>query len=380
MNRCALARRIAIEFLSVVFLSVSVSSACFADSEGALPVKILEAVADITVDRNTTVITLPLKGRFIDPMLDLVRFETVSGTFDVLLYEAETPGTVANFLNYVDAGAYNDTFIHRSMPGFVIQGGGFAFTDFSDPSPDVEDYRAVPSGDPISNEPGLSNVRGTIAMAKLGGDPDSATHQWFINLADNSANLDAQNGGFTVFGKVVGEGMAVVDAIASVPVWNADVLHTAFSNLPLIDYENTGLLPDENDLVMVHSIEKAPELRFEIETDHSVWVSPSIAGGVLTLQLAGGVPGSAQMVLRAVAMDGRMAEDVFTVRVSELGDCNGDGWVDLADGILALKILTGDRPVELRADYPQAGADVNGDKRIGLEEFIYILKRLARFG
>jgi peptidyl-prolyl cis-trans isomerase A (cyclophilin A) len=69
-----------------------------------------------------------------------------------------------------------------------------------------------PSGTSAAN-----NVRGTIAMAKLGSDPNSATNQWFFNLADNSANLDAQNGGFTVFGRVLGSGMAAVDEMVKVP-------------------------------------------------------------------------------------------------------------------------------------------------------------------
>ena len=72
---------------------------------------------------------------------------------------------------------------------------------------------------PIKNEPGNSNRRGTIAMAKLAGDPDSATSQWFVNLEDN-LYLDTQNEGFTVFGKVLGNGMEVVDYLASVEVYN----------------------------------------------------------------------------------------------------------------------------------------------------------------
>ena len=85
----------------------------------------------------------------------------------------------------------------------------------------------------MQNEPFISNIRGTIAMAKLGGDPNSATSQWFINLADNSANLDTQNGGFTVFGHVTGNGMSVADAIAML---NRVNVGSPFDALPVRDY------------------------------------------------------------------------------------------------------------------------------------------------
>jgi cyclophilin family peptidyl-prolyl cis-trans isomerase len=155
----------------------------------------------------------------------IVRF-TISGVgFDVRLFDETTPSTVQNFLKYVDAGSYVGTVIHRSVPGFIWQGGGFRL--------DGNPTQAVPIDTfaPVVNEPVYSNVRGTIAMAKIapfddfgnpipGGGPDSATSQWFFNLADNSANLDFQNGGFTVFGEVIDGGMEVVDLIASLPTDN----------------------------------------------------------------------------------------------------------------------------------------------------------------
>ena len=153
---------------------------------------------------------------------------TTLGDIEIELLQQEAPATVANFLNYVNDGDYLNSFVHRSAPGFVIQGGGFTFVDAPPPV-------RIPVDDPVANEfdPSRSNVRGTLAMAKLGDDPDSATSQWFINLADNSANLDTQNGGFTVFARVLGDGMAVADAIAALPIWNAGA---PFDNLPLIDY------------------------------------------------------------------------------------------------------------------------------------------------
>ena len=156
----------------------------------------------------------------------IVQFQTVMGNFEVNLFDGTTPITVANFLDYVDEGAYADTVIHRSVDNFVIQGGGFIYEDSFPPE-------AIVKKDSIDNEPVLSNRRGTIAMAKVGGDPHSATNQWFINLSNNSGNLDAQNGGFTVFGQVIGDGMNVVDAIADLPRFNAG---GAFATLPLRDY------------------------------------------------------------------------------------------------------------------------------------------------
>jgi len=124
------------------------------------------------------------------------------------LYDETTPITVENFLNYVNNNDYNNTLIHRSVPGFVLQGGAYNISD------DLV-VSAIEANEAIENEYQLTNARGTIAMAKVGGDPDSATNQWFINLADNSTNLDNQNGGFTVFGRVIGNGMDVIDNIAS---------------------------------------------------------------------------------------------------------------------------------------------------------------------
>jgi len=156
----------------------------------------------------------------------VVRFSSNVGDIDMELFDTETPLTVANFLFYVNAGLYTQSFIHRSVPGFVIQGGGFGLNGTM--------IVPVPTNAAVPNEPGISNLRGTVAMAKLGDNPDSATSQWFINLKDNSQNLDEQNGGFTVFGRVVGNGMAVADRIAAFATYNATgQLGVAFGELPL---------------------------------------------------------------------------------------------------------------------------------------------------
>jgi cyclophilin family peptidyl-prolyl cis-trans isomerase len=160
--------------------------------------------------------------------------ETSDGAIPIQLTPQVAPLTVANFVEYAQSGRYENSFIHRSVPGFVVQGGGF----FLDEREDGIFIEPVPTFDPVVNEPNVSNRRGTVAMAKLGGDPDSATSQWFFNLVDNGAILDDQNGGFTVFGEVIGNGMTVVDAIAGIPVYDAsEHLGAPFGQLPLREPE-----------------------------------------------------------------------------------------------------------------------------------------------
>jgi len=171
----------------------------------------------------------------------VVEFQTVMGNFEVNLYDNATPTTVANFLDYVNNGAYTSSIMHRSVPGFIVQGGGFGF-NLAWPA------TAIPANPAITNEPEFSNLRGTIAMAKT-SQPDSATNQWFFNLADNSANLDLQNEGFTAFGEVVGNGMDVVDAIAALQRFN---FGAPFNELPL--RSNNGGDPDATNLVIVTAI------------------------------------------------------------------------------------------------------------------------------
>ncbi len=148
------------------------------------------------------------------PSYPVVVMETSKGTIKIELYPEKAPQTVANFLTYVDEGFYDGTIFHRVMEDFMIQGGG------STPAGQKE-----PTHPPIKNEArtaGLSNERGTIAMART-PNPHSATAQFFINTRDNTSgpkNLDPtppQGWGYCVFGKVI-DGLEVVDTIAATPV------------------------------------------------------------------------------------------------------------------------------------------------------------------
>ncbi len=204
-------------------------------------------------------------------MAKTVLIETPLGDIEIELLEEDAPKTVANFLNYIENNRYDKTFIHRNMPGFIIQGGGFTFVD--------GETSGVQTFPPVENEFKVSNTRGTLAMAKLGDQPDSATSQWFINLADNSSNLDNQNGGFTVFARVVGDGMDVVDAINALPTWNASsVFGSAFTDLPLIDFLNTAPIAEEN--VVLTAVSEKPEVApFVMNAGlNDAWFDPATDG------------------------------------------------------------------------------------------------------
>jgi peptidyl-prolyl cis-trans isomerase A (cyclophilin A) len=139
----------------------------------------------------------------------LVIFHTSLGDIEVELYEKDKPITVQNFLNYVEGGYYNGTVFHRCPTGvngltdFVLQGGEFGVVGGSSPF-----FYAIPNFPPIPDEFAVgtrySNIYGTLAMAKAGGDTNSATSSWFFNLTNNSF-LDAAdtNNLFAVFGHVV---------------------------------------------------------------------------------------------------------------------------------------------------------------------------------
>jgi peptidyl-prolyl cis-trans isomerase A (cyclophilin A) len=105
-----------------------------------------------------------------------VRMQTDLGSFDIELFDTVTPLTVANYMNYVNDGDYEGTFFHRSIPGFIVQGGGYLANSTSG-SILTDGASLIPTDPPVVNEFNLSNLRGTIAMAKVGGDPDSATSQ-----------------------------------------------------------------------------------------------------------------------------------------------------------------------------------------------------------
>ncbi len=170
-------------------------------------------------------------------MADTVLLETPLGDIEIELLKDDAPNTVANFLSYIDSGKYTKSFIDVSEPGIKIQGGGFTFN--------ANNSFFIFTFAPIEDEYKIPNTRGTVAMEKTGGAPDSATSKWFINLADNSTSHDN-----TVFGRVIGNGMAVADAISQLTI----IPFSKHPELPVIDYTiddfNNSKFITEANLVM----------------------------------------------------------------------------------------------------------------------------------
>jgi len=170
----------------------------------------------------------------VDPMLGnpvYVELQTTAGDIALELWPDIAPCTINNFFAYIDSGRYDGTFIHRSVDNFVIQGGGYAYDS------GTNSFASIPRDPAVINEPGASNLTGTIAMARVGGQVNSATSEFFINLADNTG-LDSVDQGFTVFGRVADAHMPIVYAIGTLPRivgrWSLNsALREIFGELPL---------------------------------------------------------------------------------------------------------------------------------------------------
>ena len=172
-----------------------------------------------------------------------VVFNTSEGEIEVNLFDQTTPKTVANFLQYIDEQHYTNSVIHRVSPAFIVQGGGFTYEG-------NWPLTLIETNPSVINEPIYSNVKGTIAMAKLSNAPNSATDQWFFNLSDNQGNLDLQNGGFTVFGQVIGDGMTILEKIAGFDLCQ---------DIPMIEYSSQNCsaqtTPGIENFVVINQID-----------------------------------------------------------------------------------------------------------------------------
>ncbi len=307
---------------------------------------------------QAAVTSVDLTGKFVDPDSDAaVRMVTSKGNLDVILHQSLTPATVANFLGYATRGDYTDVLFHRAPTGFVIQGGGYK----SYASPDV--FEAVTAQPPVLNEPGISNVAGTIAMAKVADNPDSATSEFFFSLGDNAANLDNQNGGFTVFGRVSASSLSgTLTTLAYVPVANYDVklrsggvtpssANFAFSDMP-IDQTPPPPAVDQTKLIKILSVDSLPVLSYAVTSPpNPSFATASINGS--NLEITGVAPGTTSLSVTATDLDGNSIPQTIQVTVSQaFGEwASGSG-------------LTGDEAL--------ADADPDHDGRINLLEWAFL--------
>ncbi len=302
---------------------------------------VITPLANIAANDTDDNSRINLLDHFDDPLTTglVARFELydtflAGGIKEVVLFDqagAGAPQTVQNFQTYVTSGAYQDSFIHRSVTDFVVQGGGYTIDGF--------DISSIPTNDPVQNEfsADRSNLEGTIAMAKVDGDPDSATNQWFFNLVDNSENLDSQNGGFTVFGEVRdSESLAVVDAIANLTIVNASTaIAPAFSNLPLItDDPNNPVITGPENLVRYRdiSVSAEDELNFRVvsNTNPAIVEATINDNNRLVLDYIPDQSGTAEITIRATSLLGETATQTFTVTVTDTTE-NDDTDEDLTN-------------------------------------------------
>ncbi|MCP5544693.1 MAG: peptidylprolyl isomerase, partial [Akkermansiaceae bacterium] len=196
-----------------------------------------------------------------------------------------------------------------SPSNFVIQGGGFTYDA-------VDGFSKLVTDPAVVNEPGISNVAATVAMAKLPGDPNSATSQFFASIGDNSSNLDGQNGGFTVFGRVAGDGMSVVNAINLLPTktYTVDVDGTDqdLDDVPMNDATAPATI-DPTKLVGILSVDPVALVSYSVDSLDPSVATASVVGGNVVIH--GVSQGSTEIVVTATDLDGQTVSSNIAVTV-----------------------------------------------------------------
>lgn len=275
---------------------------------------------------------LDMAGFFDDADInnDLVTFNTSKGTITVELFARNgandntaisgAPLTATNFLNYIHDGDYNNSIFERSVQNFVLQGGGYQYQG----TPPSASLNNIPTDPNVANEFSAqrSNLTGTIAMAKQPGDPNSANSAFFFNLANNSANLDTQNGGFTVFGQVAGDGMTVVNSLAQIPTQDRSPGQGPFDNIPLQDYPQppAGNFPSDttpDNYAFINSVQVTRELErlnYTAASDNTSVATVQMIHNHMVITYVGA--GTANITVTATDSQGATVQQTFAVTVS----------------------------------------------------------------
>ncbi len=264
-----------------------------------------------------TPVSVPLADKFTDPdASSAVRVNTNltanSGNMDFILFDAATPLHVANFRGYMNRGDYVNTVFHRSIAGFISQGGAFRADAIA------TSFTAAPTVTSPTNEPGISNIRGTVALAKLPSGPSTGSNQFFVNLGNNGPNLDFQNGGFTAFARVVAPGMSVADQLASLPTGNYNVTvggtANTFDDFP-VNAASAPATMNNALAVKINSVTALPVLTYSVVSNsNNAAVTASIVNGGLSLTPV--AAGTSSVVIRAADLEGRFVDQTVAVTVN----------------------------------------------------------------
>lgn len=295
-----------------------------------------ETISAQSADAGDPVVELALSGHFtIENVIGrIARFDTVYGSLDVEMLSEFAPNHVTNFMGYVTRGDYAETIIHR-MAQFggediaIVQGGGFEIGGTGTLTP-------LPPVGQVALEYAYPNFRGTLAAART-SNPNSAAAGWYFNTIDNSFTLGPANDGFgySVFGRVMGDGMTVVDAIAAVERF----VVSGLSDFPLRNYTPDSDIREENFVFVnqVREVSMYPEtnesvaaLTFSATSSAPAVVSATLNGS--TLRLDPGNVGSATITVRATDISGSVAVQEFAFAVGGIEVTRQPSNVNVAAG------------------------------------------------
>ncbi|HUR58193.1 MAG TPA: peptidylprolyl isomerase [Opitutaceae bacterium] len=310
--------------------------------------------------------TVDLRNYFNVPGVtgQIAQFDTVLGRFNVELRADVAPRHVANFLTYIQVNAYANSFFHRidsvdpvnSAIG-IVQGGGFRVAGGNS-------VAEVPKFAPVPLEYNLPNARGSLAAARTSDNVNTATSEFFFNVRDNSTNLNQSNGGgYTVFGRVIGNGMTVVDAIAALQRVNAG--GPFFTQLPVRNYAG-GEVTSAN-LALVNSVSAASIfptgagaslLSFSTQSSAPGVVQASLSGSTLTLTPGGN--GNATITVRAVDTENNFAEATFSVNVTTTAPAFVTQPLPQTVGVGSTLALTATAANAERYQWQRNGVDIPG--------------------
>jgi cyclophilin family peptidyl-prolyl cis-trans isomerase len=253
-----------------------------------------------------------------------VTFGSTSGVIDVGLYNSATPITVANFLRYVNSGAYNGTVFDRSVAGSYVQGGGYYFpsgTAVPSNGGIVSEFSKSPRTAGSNGATSSVNVAGTIAMYKADGATNQATSQFVINAGDNSKAFDASPKQYTVFGRVLGSGMTLVNQINAL---QTEAFAPPFDQLPVTNY-TTGTTLSQSNVVYVSSATVVNAISYVATSSAPELVTPIVLpDGTLSLTYQQNVVGTAQISVTATDLDGATLTTTFNVTVADAGTLSAD--------------------------------------------------------